>query len=144
MRRRVLARTTRLSYEAQNRGDRRFVVLPYADDADLFNVPIAGGGDRVAVVQDRYRGREGARRLLDDWTDPWETTRFEPIELIDAGDGRLLVRSHLFTRGKESGLEVREPLAQLIVFRDGEIVEHRNWLGSWDEGLAEIGAPPAD
>jgi ketosteroid isomerase-like protein len=142
MRRRVLARTTRLSYEAQNRGDRRFVVLPYSEQAELRNVPISGGGEKVAGVGDSYRGRDGARRLLDDWTEPWETTRFEPIELLDAGDGRLLVRSHLVTRGKGSGVEVREPLAQLIVFRDGEIVEQRNWLGSWDDGLAAIGAEP--
>jgi len=128
LRRAVLARTTRLSYEAQNRGDHRFVVLPYGTDAELRNVPIEGGGERVAVVQDSYRGRAGARQLFDDWTEPWEMTRFEPFELIDAGDGRLLVRSYMFTRGKGSGLEVREPLAQLIVFRGGEIVELRNWL----------------
>ena len=141
LRRAVLARTTRLSYEAQNRGSLRFVVLPYSDDAELRNVPIEGGGERVAAgFQDAYRGRPGARQLFEDWTEPWAMTRFEPFELIDAGDGRLLVRSHLITRGEGSGVEIREPLAQLIVFRDGEIVEQRNWLGSWDDGLAAIGA----
>ncbi|CAN5435656.1 hypothetical protein BH20ACT15_BH20ACT15_01080 [soil metagenome] len=140
----VLVRTTTLSYQAQNRGDWRFAVIPYGDDSELRNVPIKGGGDRVAVVQDLYRGREGAEQLLDDWTEPWESTRFEPRELIDAGDGRLLVLSLIHTKGRGSGLEVTERLAQLIEFRRGWVARQSNWLGSWDEGLAAIGLPSVE
>lgn len=143
LRGRLLRRNARLSYAAQNRGDWAFVVLPYGPDSVLRNVPIAGGGERVAVVQDAYRGREGAIRLLEDWTEPFDTTRFEPEELVDIGDGRILILSHLNARARGSGMEVRERLAQLITFEDGLVSEQLNWLGSWDDGLAAVGLAAA-
>jgi ketosteroid isomerase-like protein len=139
LRRALLKRNVELSYAAQNRGDWRFVVVPYGPRSELHNPPIEGGGEAVAVVQDRYFGREGALQLLEDWTEPFGETRFEPEQVVDLGDGRLLILSMMRARGRASGLEIREPLAQLVEFRGGIVTRQRNWLGSWAEGLAEAG-----
>lgn len=139
LRRSLLTRNAELSYAAQNRRDWRFVVAPYDERSELLNVPISGGGSAVAVVQDRYVGREGALRLLEDWAEPFEDLRFEPRELLDLGDGRLLILSTMSARGRVSGVEIHEPLAQLVEFRDGMVTRQRNWLGSWDDGLAAAG-----
>jgi ketosteroid isomerase-like protein len=138
LRRALLRRSTCLSYEAQNRGDWEYTLLLYADDCRLFNLPIEGGGERVAVVQEEYSGREGARQLLADWTEPWEEVVFEPKSLHDLGDGRILVLSNLVAKTR-SGLSVREPISQLIEFRHGLVVKHSNWLGSWSAGLRAAG-----
>ena len=139
LRRALLARNAELSYAAQNRRDWRIVILPYGPGSELLNVPIAGGGSAVAVVQDRYVGRDGARQLLEDWTEPFEETRFEPRELLDLGDGRLLILSTMSARGRVSGVEIHEQLAQLVEFRAGVAIRQQNWLGSWQDGLAAAG-----
>jgi ketosteroid isomerase-like protein len=140
LRRALLKRSTELSYEAQNRGDWDYTLLLYADDCKLFNLPIEGGGERVAVVQEEYFGRDGARQLLADWTEPWDEIMFEPELLFDLGDDRILVLSNLITKVR-GGPALREPISQLIEFRDGLVVRHCNWLGSWRDGLRAAGLP---
>ena len=138
LRRALLVRNVQLSYEGQNRDDWRLTLLLYDDDSELLNVPIRGGGSRVAGVGFSYRGVDGARRLAEDWVEPWEQVRFLPSEILDAGDGRLLVLSHMVARGRGSGVEVTERLAQLIEFSGGRVRRQRNWLGSWDDGLEAV------
>lgn len=139
LRRALLARNAEISYAAQNRRDWRVVVAPYGPGSELLNVPIAGGGSAVAVVQDRYVGRDGAVQLLEDWTEPFEDTVFVPHELVDLGGGRLLILSTMRARGRASGVQIDEPLAQLVEFRGGLVVRQRNWLGSWDDARAAAG-----
>lgn len=86
-----------------------------------------------------YRGTEGARRLAEDWIEPWEMVRFEPVELIDVGDGRVLILSYMHARGRGSGVQVNDRLAQLLEFSEGAVARQRNWLGSWAEGLRSAG-----
>ena len=139
LRRELLARNVRLSYEGQNRDDWRLTLLLYDDASELMNGPIRGGGSRVAGVGFSYVGVDGARQLAEDWVEPWEQVRFVPSEILDVGDGRLLVLSQMVARGKGSGVEVEESLAQLIEFSGGRVRRQRNWLGSWEEGLEAIG-----
>ena len=58
---------------------------------------------------------------------------------MDLGDGRLLILSTMTARGRVSGVEIHEDLAQLGEFRDGTVTRQQNWLGSWDDGLAAAG-----
>ena len=138
LRRALLTRSTRLSYEAQNRGDWEYTLLLYADECKLLNLPIEGGGERVAVVQEEYAGRSGARALLADWTEPWDETVFEPEFMFDLGDDRILVLSNIITKVR-GGPQLRERISQLIEFREGLVIKHCNWLGSWHDGLRAAG-----
>lgn len=147
LRRELIVRNVQLSYEGQNRNDWRFTLSLYDDASELRNVPIRGGGERVAGVGYAYRGVAGARQLAEDWAEPWENMRFEPQEVIDVGDGRLVVLSHMIATGRTSGVQVREPLAQLIEFDRGIVRVQQNWLGRWEDGLEAAGlgsSPPAD
>lgn len=138
IRRALLKRSIQLSYEAQNRGDLEYTLILYSDECRLFNLPIEGGGERVAVVQNEYAGREGARQLLADWHEPWDEILFEPKLMFDLGDDRLLVLSDIVAK-TGAGLELRERISQLIEFRGGMVTRHSNWLGAWRDGLRAAG-----
>jgi ketosteroid isomerase-like protein len=53
-----------------------------------------------------YRGHEGVREFIGMLTDAFDELVYEPVELHDAADGRILVHVRLRGRGKGSGLEV--------------------------------------
>lgn len=142
-RRRLLTRNVLVSYQGQNRDDWNFTFLLYDDRSELQNVPIAGGGSQVAGVGFSYQGVDGAKQLAADWKAPWASITFEPVQMVDAGD-KILVLSYLSARGRGSGIEVREPLAQLIEFEDGMVRRQRNWLGSWVDGFEAAGVSEAE
>lgn len=140
----LLTRTIVLAYAGQNRGDWELSWALYDDDSVLENVPISGGGQRVAGVQFEYRGREGAIQLANDWRDIYPDLHFELVEAVDGGDGRLVVLSWLVGHGRASGVPVRERFGQLLTFEDGITRLHQNYLGSWDDCLLAVGLVPGD
>jgi ketosteroid isomerase-like protein len=69
-----------------------------------------------------YRGPEGVakgfRGFLSAWTDFSTTAE----EIVPTGGGRYLVLERLRGSGKESGVPIDSPAANLITVRDGKIV----------------------
>ena len=139
LRQTLLARAVRVSYQAQNRSDWVFTLNLYSDDCELRNVAV--DYETAPGIGEVYRGREGVRRFLQQWTEPWQHWRYEPKELIDLADGRFLVLADVVGLGKGSGAEVREPLAQLVEVEEGQIVRQRNWLGGWEGALLAADLP---
>ena len=76
-----------------------------------------------------YAGMEGLRRMQADTNEVWEEVRTEGLEFYDAGD-RVVVMGRLVGKGKGSGVEVEQPLAQVITVHDGRVVR-------WDLGYAD-------
>lgn len=50
----------------------------------------------------------------------WENVRWEPEEIIDLDDARVLVVSHVRMRGRASGVAVDATGVQLWTIKDGE------------------------
>ena len=73
---------------------------------------------------DSYRGREGFRRMAEQWLEPWREFRIEPLELVEEGDA-VIVSVHQSGTGRESGIEVDMDLAYLVRVRDGMLAEWR-------------------
>jgi ketosteroid isomerase-like protein len=80
---------------------------------DMTNVPVPD----PAV----YRGYEGLIAFQTSWDESWESMELEPLEYLAVGD--LVVASFRQTgKGKLSGVEVEQQIAQVWTLRDGKLV----------------------
>jgi ketosteroid isomerase-like protein len=68
-----------------------------------------------------YRGHDGFRRWLEDWSSPWSEFSMDPEEFIDAGE-RVVVVLRMRATGRGSGLAVERQDAIVFELRDGMVV----------------------
>jgi ketosteroid isomerase-like protein len=69
-----------------------------------------------------FRGRDAVREAIAEVQDSFDELEFAPEEIIDVGDGQLLVLVHVNGRGRGSGLAVDDHIAHLWTFRDDKAV----------------------
>jgi ketosteroid isomerase-like protein len=98
-------------YDAFNRGDVE-EVLSHAD-ADIEIVDPARTGKTS-------RGHDAYREFVADWLESWDTYRLEVADFTQNGD-RVLVDLIQSGRGRGSGVEVSEPLFNVLTMREGEV-----------------------
>jgi ketosteroid isomerase-like protein len=93
---------------------------------------------REDVGRSAYRGLAGLRAAWLDWLLPWDSYRAGVDDVIDAGDGRVVVLTHDHARPKGSGAEVSFRGAPVWTVRDGKVARIEF---SWDreEGLKAAG-----
>ena len=75
---------------------------------------------------------------MQDWLDTFEDFRFEPVELIDAGEDRVIGVVRISGRAKLSGVETDLTFAVLYSIRDGKIARGREYW-TRDEALEAVG-----
>jgi ketosteroid isomerase-like protein len=66
-------------------------------------------------------GREEFRDFLQETWSAWTSGAVTPQEVIDMGDGRVLVRADWIARGSVSGAEVSTNLSAIYTVRDGMV-----------------------
>jgi ketosteroid isomerase-like protein len=100
--------------DAMNRRDVDAVVESATEDVimDWSNSRGLLGGIR--------QGREQARQALEEFFEPWDSLRWDPEEVIDLGDDRVLTVSRLQMRGRGSGVDVNATGASIWTIRDGK------------------------
>ena len=116
----------RRGFEALNSGDLEGLMDLVADDI-VAEVP---SGFANAST---YHGRDGFRRMMDEWLDPWSSFEAKPLDYVEEEDA-VVVTVHQRGTGRESGIEVDMTLAYLIRARDGLMVGWRLCAGA-DEAL---------
>jgi ketosteroid isomerase-like protein len=67
-----------------------------------------------------HRGRDQARASFESFLEPWASLRWEPKELVDLEDDRVLTVSEFRMRGHGSGVDVSARGASIWTIRDGE------------------------
>jgi ketosteroid isomerase-like protein len=77
--------------------------------------------DEESPDQSEYRGLDGVRRWIDDWSSAWDEWHIELEEIVDAGDA-VLVLIHHTGRGHSSGLELDSHDGMLFTLEDGKVV----------------------
>ena len=98
--------------------------------------------DTTNAVFDRavYRGHEGVRQYLANQREVWESQRFEPEELIAAGENRVIASFRFVSVGRD-GIETVAHLAQISTLRAGRITHIKVFLTKADAleaaGLSE-------
>ena len=77
----------------------------------------------VSAVQERkrYVGPEGLRATWLDWMEPWATYRTETEDVIDAGEGTVVVLGRAFARRSDSEAEVNNLGAAIWTVVDGRV-----------------------
>ena len=110
----------------------------WKQNADLFSEDLAvrfvnpeQGG--VQLMEQEFRGIEGLREGWGVWMQPWERFEVSVEDMVDAGDGRVLVLANAVVRTKGNGAELPQEVANLCRVKDGEIVEVGFYL---DQGQA--------
>jgi hypothetical protein len=142
LRRALLRRFARLNYQAFNRRDLDCISGRVSVPDSEFHVVVSS--DLRLDFDDIYRGLDGLRRIVEVWDAAWADLQLEPRELIDLGDGRILVLADMVGRGRGSGIELREQFAHLLTLRGAVAVREEFWLGSWNDALRAAGLPGSD
>ena len=68
----------------------------------------------------RFRGHRSIRRWWDDLEDAWELLEVALEEVHEVAPDETLALIHLNARGRGSGLEVSEPAAHRVRYRNGK------------------------
>jgi ketosteroid isomerase-like protein len=85
-----------------------------------------------------WRGREGVRQAMTEWTGAWEGWHVEVHDYVDAGEGRVVTVWTESGRGKGSGAAMHQEGASLMTVRDGQIVSAVLYLDR-EEAFADAG-----
>jgi ketosteroid isomerase-like protein len=135
IRRAIVGALARRSTLALNRGDLEvfsLVVHPEIESINNAEVVALGG------LEPRVHGRAAWIEMQRRWLGDWDEFRYEPDEVIDFGDHRVLTLGRVKGRGRGSGLVVDSEWAILITMLDGLIRHEQNFLDH-AEGLEAAG-----
>ncbi len=85
-----------------------------------------------------YRGRQQVREAWASFLDAWREVRWEPEEIIDVGDARLVVLTRARMRGLGSGADVEATAAQVWTVTEGRLKSVK-LFDSRDAALEAVG-----
>jgi ketosteroid isomerase-like protein len=85
-----------------------------------------------------FHGHEGVRAGFSEWIGSWEDYRYELLEVIDAGDDKVVTTSRQTGRGRGSGVEVEVANAVVNTLRNGKIVR-MDVYATHSEALEAVG-----
>jgi ketosteroid isomerase-like protein len=114
-------KTIRDAAAAFNRGDVDAWLEYVADDIDYR--AIEGAPDDPGPMH----GRDAVRAYAQDWLDMFDEFRSEAVELIDAGEDRVIAVTKISGRAKLSGVETDLTYAALYTIRDGKVARGREY-----------------
>jgi ketosteroid isomerase-like protein len=106
---------------AFNRGDLDTWLAYLADDID--HRAAEGAPDDHGPIH----GKDAVRAYMQDWLNTFDDFRSEPVELIDAGEDRVIAVTRISGRAKLSGVETDLTYAAIYTIRDGKIARGREY-----------------
>ena len=112
---------------AFNRGDLDAWLEYLADDID--HRAVEGALDDHGPIH----GKDALRVYLEDWVGTFDNFRSEPVELIEAGEDKVIAVTRISGRAKLSGVETDLTYAAVYTIRDGKIARGREY---WTKGQA--------
>lgn len=74
----------------------------------------------IGPLKGVYKGRKGALELWESFLDAWDEVRWDPREIIEVGEDRVIVVNHVRMRGGGSGVDVDATGVQLWTITDGK------------------------
>jgi ketosteroid isomerase-like protein len=83
-------------------------------------------------------GRDAMRRYLGEWYEMFDGYKLAVEDVIDAGEGRVLIVYRGSGQARASGVPVDMSVFSILTIRDGKIVRGREYL-TMDEALRAAG-----
>jgi ketosteroid isomerase-like protein len=120
----------RRSAQAWSQRDAEWFVDNSTPDFEF--VPAVMGG--VEGEESVFRGVEDIRQYFTVLDEPWETFRVDIGEYREVGEQVVCV-GQVHAKGRGSGLELDQPMAMALWFRDGKIARAQSFLDA-DQALA--------
>jgi ketosteroid isomerase-like protein len=117
---------------AFNRGNLDAWSEYWADDIDYRAVE--GAPDDHGPLH----GKDAMRAYALDWVHTFDDFRVEPVEFIEAGEGKVIAVTRISGRAKLSGVETDLTFAVLYTIRDGKITRGREYA-TRDQALEAAG-----
>ncbi len=117
---------------AFNRGDLDAWLEYLADDID--HRAIEGALDDHGPIH----GKDALRVHMEDWVGTFDNLRIEPVELIEAGEDKVIAVTRISGRAKLSGVETDLTYAVLYTIRDGKVARGREYWTK-DQALEAAG-----
>jgi len=77
----------------------------------------------ISLDAQHFRGHAGFRKWVGMWTDAWEGSRFEDVEVRTLDEDRTLALFLMVVTGKESGIELSRRDAMVYTLRAGKIAK---------------------
>jgi ketosteroid isomerase-like protein len=114
--------------DAVNRGDIEAIADAARDDFEL------DFSNSRGPMSGTYRGADGIREFMTSFFEPWAEAEFDPGEIVELDDERLLTVNTVRARGDESGAEVAATGASIWTIRDGKVAAVKLYQ-SKDEAL---------
>jgi ketosteroid isomerase-like protein len=74
----------------------------------------------IGPLKGVYKGREAVLELWESFLEAWDDVQWDPQEIIELDDARLIVVNHVRMRGRGSGVEVEATGVQLWTITDGK------------------------
>ena len=130
LRRAALTRMLLVGVAANNRLDYEALSAFLHPEVEL-HMPSRRGAGMDPV----YCGREGYLIALQLWKEPFSEFRWEVLEMFDPGGDRFAARTDMVGRGRESGLELREPQFNVWQLADGFV--WRQWAFTAEDEMLE-------
>jgi uncharacterized protein len=106
---------------AFNRGDLDAWLEYLADDID--HRAVEGALDDHGPIH----GKDALRVYTEDWVGTFDNLRSEPVELIEAGEDKVIAVTRISGRAKLSGVETDLTYAAVYTIRDGKIARGREY-----------------
>jgi ketosteroid isomerase-like protein len=124
--------------DAANRGDLDSYLAMFHPDVGVRIARLETGGLWGGDFDELYEGREGLRRLMEQWLEVWDEIRLDPHEILDEGGDSFVALGEWVGTGRGSGVEVRTPWPARITLR-GRLVARVDFFPSPDVALAAMG-----
>jgi ketosteroid isomerase-like protein len=109
------------AYEAFARGGLDRFIEHWTDDLD--HRSIEGAPDDRGPIH----GKAAMRAYVQDWIDLFHDFRIDPVELIDAGEDKVIAVLRFGGRAKLSGVETDQTMGAVLTIRDGRIARGREY-----------------
>ena len=106
---------------AFNRGDLDAWLEYLADDID--HRAVEGALDDHGPIH----GKDALRVYMEDWVGTFDNFRSEAVELIEAGEDKVIAVTRISGRAKLSGVEADLTYAALYTIRDGKVARGREY-----------------
>ena len=112
----VIRRFVTALVTAQDSGDWQPVLAELDPDVEIDDLDIS-------LDTQRYRGHDGFRKWIADWSDSWASWRIQDVEVRPAGEDRLIALFVMFVKGQGSGIDLSRHDALVCTLRAGKIAK---------------------
>jgi ketosteroid isomerase-like protein len=102
-------------YESLNRGGVDAALDLATDDC------VWDWSNSIGPAKGVYRGKEQVRKLSASFVEAFDEVRWDPEEIVEVDDSRVIVVNHIRMRGRGSGVEVEAVGAQLWTITEGRV-----------------------